>query len=69
MDTNFTSKEITSLVKMQLSDMSSWTIETCSLSGYGNMTSVYSMPSSIVYVMEPNMDSVNAAKAKISEMM
>lgn len=69
METSFSSKEITSLVKMQLGDMSGWTITRCSLSGYGNSTSVYSMPNSIVYVMDPDQTSIDIAKSKIAEVM
>lgn len=69
METSFSTKEITSLVKMQLSDMRGWTISRCSLSGYGNSTSVYSMPSSIVYVMDPDQTSIDIAKSKIAEVM
>ena len=66
-ETNFSSKEITSLVKMQLDNMSSWSIERYSLNGSGNSTPVYSMPNSYVYVMVPDQSTVDGAKAKINE--
>ena len=69
LETNLSAKEITSLVKMQLSDMSSWNIEQQSLTGSGNYTTVYSMPSTTVYVMEPDQSSVESAKARINEVM
>ena len=66
-ETNFSSKEITSLVKMQLDNMSPWTIDRYSLNGSGDLTPVYSMPNSNVYVMVPDQSTVDGAKAKINE--
>ena len=66
-ETNFSSKEITSLIKMQLDNMSPWNIDRYSLNGSGNLTPVYSMPNSYVYVMVPDQSTVDRAKAKINE--
>ena len=67
--TNMTQREITSLVKMQLSDMSGWTIKQCSLTGSGLMTPVYSIPNYSVYVMQPDQSSIDEAKAQIESVM
>ena len=67
--TNMTQSEISSLVRMQLGDMTGWTIQRCSLTGSGMMTPVYSIPNYSVYVMVPDQTSVEAAKAKIGEVM
>lgn len=67
--TNMSQKEITSLVKMQLGDMSGWNIKQQSLTGSGKMTPVYSIPNYNVYVMVPNQTSVDEAKSQINAVM
>ena len=67
--TNLTQGEITSLVRMQLDDVSGWTIERCSLGGSGMMTPVYSIPNYNVYVMVPDQSTIDAAKAQIAAVM
>lgn len=67
--TSLTQKEITSLVKMQLGDMSGWDIRQQSVKGSGGMTPVYSMPNSNVYVMYPDQDSVVEATQNIYDVM
>ena len=64
-DTNITSDDITSLVKMQLDDMSSWTVESYNIDGKGEMTKTYSYPNQNLYVMIPNEKTVTTAKAKL----
>lgn len=70
-ETNMSSNDITSLIKMQLNDMSGWQIMNQQLSGTGNSSSpVYSMPSAKgVYVMIPNQDSITQASNKINQMV
>ena len=60
---------MTSLVKMQLGDMSGWTIKQCSLSGSGLMTPVYSIPNYNVWVMQPDQSSIDNAKSQIAAVM
>lgn len=67
--TNMTQKDITSLVKMQLGDMSGWTIKQCSLTGTGKSTPVYSIPNYSVYVMVPDQSSIDNAKSQIAAVM
>ena len=62
-------KEMSALVKMQLEDMRGWDIETISLTGSGASAETYSMPGMLLYVMEPNQASVDAAKAAIADVM
>ncbi len=69
METSLTKKDITSLVKMQLDDMSDWTFKRSSLKGSGSSATVYSMPSTTVYVMEPDQESVEKAKKAIHDTM
>lgn len=70
-ETDMSSNDITSLIKMQLNDMSGWQIMNQQLSGTGNSSSpVYSMPSAKgVYVMIPNQDSITQTSNKINQMV
>ena len=67
-ETNMTSDEITSLIKMQLSDMSSWDIQQIQLQGHGAMlTGGAYMPGNRLYYMIPDEDSVSQCVAQIKE--
>ena len=58
--TNLTTDEITSLVKMQINDMASWSIESFNVDGTGASMPTYSYPNQNLYVMEPNMERLYA---------
>lgn len=61
---------VTLLIKNQLNNMSSWTIESQSVDGYGASGSTYSMPGyDNLYVMIPDKDSIVEAKNKIDSVM
>ena len=63
-------EEITSFIKYQIDKMPSWNIESIAVTGTGDMQPTYSMGSKLkLYVMNPNMDSVNKAKQKIQEVL
>ncbi len=66
---NLSSKDITSLVKMQMGDMRGWDIDRCSLKGSGDSATTYSIPSAYAYVMRPDPVSVEEAMQKIDEVM
>ena len=68
-DTNMSTNEITSLVKMQLDDMTPWEIETNNVIGTGAMETTYTYKTRRLYVMIPDYDSVEAAKEKIKQVM
>ena len=68
-ETNLTTDEITSLVKMQIDDMAKWKMETYNVDGKGNMLPTYSYPNLNLYVMEPKMETVTAAVAKLDEVL
>ena len=68
-DTNMSTSEITSLIKMQIDDMSPWEIETNNVIGTGAMETTYTYKSRPLYVMIPDYDSVEAAKEKIRQVM
>ncbi len=66
--TNLNEDEIYSLIQMQLSDMSSWQIDSFALQGYG--ATLYSPLNGFdSWVMEPDLESVEEAKTIISEFM
>ncbi len=67
--TNIAQDDISSLVKDQINNMSSWTIKSNSLTGTGASSSTYSMGSTKLYVMVPNSTSVISAKEKIDEVL
>ena len=68
-ETNFDQDKITSLVKMQLNDMSKWTINTYNVTGTGALDYTYSYPNQRLWVMYPDYDTVNTAKQKIKEVL
>lgn len=67
--TNIDQNDISSLVKDQINNMSSWTIKSNSLTGTGASSSTYSMGSTQLYVMVPNSTSVTEAKEKIDSVL
>lgn len=67
--TNISSDEISSLVKMQVNDMSKWEITSYSVNGSGKLSYTYSIPNQKAYVMVPDESTVNEAKSKIDEIM
>ena len=69
MITNMPYEDITSLVKMQLSDMSGWNITSYSVTGYGGTEECYSMPGQALWVMWPDYGTVNVAKDLIAQVM
>lgn len=69
-NTDMQASEITSFIKYQLDKMPSWKIESYAVTGSGSMDYTYSMGSKYkLYVMEPNMSTVNTAKTKINEVL
>ena len=66
-ETNITTEEIMSLVKMQINDMRGWTISTYNVTGSDLYAKTYSYPNRDLYVMNPNMEKVNIAKQKLND--
>ena len=67
--TNMPMENITDLLKKQLNDMSSWTVTSISLDGYDASRYTYSCPGQLLYVMEPDEESIEIAKQKIQEII
>ena len=59
-ETSLSQSQISSLVRMQLNDGASWNIMSSSVNGYDSEDYCYSSGDALLYVMEPNYDSVNA---------
>jgi LCP family protein required for cell wall assembly len=68
-ETNMDADKITSLVKMQVNDMAKWNIDSYNVTGTGAMEYTYSYPHQKLYVMKPNMETVETAKQKIKEVL
>ena len=52
-----------------MKDMKSWHVESLNLNGYDSQNYTYSMGSAKLYVMEPDMNTVNKAKDVINKII
>lgn len=68
-ETNMDQKVITTLAKYQIDKMPSWSIEKISLNGKDSSNYTYSYPGQLLYVMEPDKETVSAASTKIKEVL
>lgn len=59
--TDMSSNDINTLIKMQLSDMSKWSIHSYAVTGSDGSSTTYSMPGTHAYVMYPNQQMVSHA--------
>lgn len=65
--TSFSQDQISALVRMQLSDFAEWSIESYTVTGTSaKSTQCYSAKGQSLYVMKPDTNSVNEAKALIA---
>lgn len=64
---DLTSDDLGALVKMQLADGASWNVKSYAVTGENSSGYTYSAPKQQLYVMEPNMDTVEHAKELISK--
>ena len=68
--TSLSQDQITALVRMQLSDLASWDIQSCSVTGTsGKSSKCYSAKGQSLYVMKPDENSVNEAKSLIASVL
>lgn len=65
--TNMSSNKITSLLKMQLNDMSSWNVSTYNLQGVNSSNYTYSGGNTKLFVMEPVLGSIEEAHNLIND--
>ncbi len=68
-ETNMPEDQITALAKMQLSDNREWNMDTFTADGTSAYKPTYSMPGRNLYVILPNSESVQKAKALLNETM
>ena len=61
--------EITSFIKYQIDKMPSWKIDTVGANGYSSWNHTYSMPSYLLWVMEPDWSSIKEIKEKINKIL
>ncbi len=66
---NMSSREMRSLVKLQIAKNISWKMEKYTLAGHDSSSSTYSTGSTEVYVMAPDADSIDEAKQKINAVL
>ncbi len=67
--TNMSYDDISSLVRMQLNNMSGWDIDSISVDGTGSSGPCYAAGGQSLSVILPNMDTVTAAKSAINAVM
>ena len=68
--TSLSQEQISALVRMQLGDLSSWDIQSYSVTGTGGKSSkCYSAKGQSLYVMKPDENSVNEAKALVAAVL
>lgn len=67
--TNISGDDISSLVRMQLSDMASWNIKSFAVSGAGGKATTYSMPTKRSYVMYPDEKQIEYAKELVNKVV
>ena len=68
--TSLSQDQITALVRMQLSDLANWDIQSYTVTGTGAKSSkCYSAKGQSLYVMKPDENSVNEAKALIESVL
>ena len=68
--TSFSQEQISALVRMQLGDLANWDIQSYTVTGSGAKSSkCYSAKGQSLYVMKPDENSVNEAKALIAAVL
>ncbi len=67
-ETNISTKDLTSLIKMQIDKMPSWTFKSYNLNGSDSSNYTYSFGKQLLYVMEPDYTTVKTASNYINSM-
>lgn len=65
--TNIDKKLINDFINLQIKNKYNWNIESISVTGYDSANYTYSYPGELLYVMEPDIESLEIAKTKIEE--
>ena len=69
MQTNMDKKLINGFINLQVKQNFNWQIESIQVTGYDDGGYTYSYPGQYLYVMQPDYDSLEAAKNRIKEIM
>lgn len=64
-DTNMSQEQIQELIKSQLAEGAAWNIKSMSAEGTGDEQECYSSPGNMLYVTQPDMNSITAIKQAI----
>lgn len=67
--TNIPPEKISSLVKLQISEMIDWDVKSYAVTGVGDSAKTYSIPGMNAYVMRPNQETVDLAIELIDKVM
>lgn len=68
-ETNMTQDEMAKFINQQLADASAWSIESTAAAGTGDQQACFSSGDQILYVMNPDEASVQAASAKMKQIL
>ena len=68
-ESNLTSENITSLVRLQLDEMSPWQVESYNVNGSGRLTKTHSYPNQNLYVMDIDQATLSTAKTKLEAVL
>lgn len=68
-ESNLTSENITSLVRLQLDEMSPWQVESYNVDGSGRLTKTHSYPNQNLYVMDIDQTTLFTAKTKLEAVL
>ena len=68
-ESNLTSENITSLVRLQLDEMNPWQVESYNVNGSGRLTKTHSYPNQNLYVMDIDQTTLSTAKAKLETVL
>ena len=67
--TNIDKKMINSFINLQVKKSFNWSVESIQVNGYDDGGYTYSYPGQYLYVMQPDYDTLEAAKKKIKEIL
>lgn len=68
-ESNLTSENITSLVRLQLDEMSPWQVDSYNVNGSGRLTKTHSYPNQNLYVMDIYQTTLSTAKTKLEAVL
>lgn len=68
-ETNMTKDEMAKFINRQLDEASRWTIEAEAATGSGDKQACYSSGTQLLYVMNPNPDSVNYLRSRMQQVL